>query len=110
MEASGNLSEEETKLFEERRERFRKIAEKYGWNWDSSRRFRNWRREEEILETYPPDDLKLVSDVTVNESLEERIARFEKGGHRFIMNMPEEMRKEIINEMRIKSATVDVAT
>ena len=30
---------------------------------------------------YPPDDLKEVSDVIVNESVEERISRFEKGDY-----------------------------
>jgi ubiquinone/menaquinone biosynthesis C-methylase UbiE len=99
---SDDLSEEAIKQFEDRRKRFRQIAEKYGWNWDSSLRFWNdpLDREQEILETNPPDELKLVSDVTVNESVEARIARFEKGGHTFAMNMPEEMRKEIIKEMR----------
>ena len=88
------------KFLEERRERFRKIFAKYGWNSDRSRRLRNWRREEEILETCPPDDLKVVSDVVVNDTLEERIARFEKGGYSFVSRMPDEMRREIINEMR----------
>lgn len=95
---AGNQSE--AKLFEERREHFRMIAKKYNWDWDSSRGFRYWQRESETLETHPPDELKILSDLTVNESVEDRIARFEKGGHRFIMSMPEGMRKEIIEEMR----------
>ena len=88
------------KFFEERRERFRKIAVKYHWDWDSSRRYRNWRNEQEILETRPPDDLKVVSDVLVSETMEDRIARFQKGGYGFASEMPVEMREEIIKEMR----------
>ena len=73
-------SDEATRKFiEERREHFRKIFQKYHWN--PSRPFLNWRREWEILEMYPPDDLKEVSDVIVNESVEERISRFEKGDY-----------------------------
>ena len=93
------------KFFEEGRERFRKISEKYGWNWDPSQRLRNWGREQEILETYPPDDLKIVSDVVVNDSIEERIARFEKGGYSFMSSIPDEMRREIIEEMRAYSSS-----
>ncbi len=93
------------KIFEERRERFRKIAEKYGFKWDRAQRWRNWAREYEILEKYPPDDLKVVSDVVVNESFDERISRFEKGAYGFISSMPEEMRKEIIQEMRAYAAS-----
>jgi len=99
------LNDEVTRKFlDERRERFRKIAKKYAWSLDPSHRLRNWRREQEILETYPPDDLKVMSDVVVNDSIEERIARFEKGGYSFVSRMPEEMRKEIIEEMRTSSA------
>ena len=76
------LNDEVTRKFlDERRERFRKIAKKYAWSLDPSHRLRNWRREQEILETYPPDDVKVMSDVVVNDSIEERIARFEKGGY-----------------------------
>ena len=88
------------KFFEERRERFRRIAEKYHWNWDASKRYRNWKNEQEILETHPPDDLKVVSDVVVNETFEDRIARFQKGGYGFTSEMPVEMREEVIKEMR----------
>jgi hypothetical protein len=86
------------KFIEERRERFRKIFQKYHWN--PSRPFLSWRREWEILETYPPDDLKEVSDVVVNESVEERISRFEKGDYSSMSRMPDEMRKEIMEEIR----------
>ena|SRR5208283_879736 len=98
--AGGMQSDAEAtrKFVEERRERFRKIFQKY--HWDSSRPFFNWRREWEILETYPPDDLKEMSDVVVNESFEERISRFEKGDYSSMSRMPDEMRKEIIEEIR----------
>lgn len=102
---SGDANEAARALFEERRERFRKLAEKYHWNWDPSQRFRNWRREQEILETHPPDDLKQVSDVVVNETLEDRIARFQKGGYGFMSEMPVEMREEIIKEMRASASS-----
>ena len=91
-------NEDARKYFEERRERFRKISQKYGWN--PSTALLRWRREWEILETYPPDDLRQVSDVVVNESLEDRISRFEKGRYSFMSRMPDEMRREIIEEMR----------
>jgi len=88
-----------SKFLQERRERFRQIAEKYHWTWDRAR-FRNWRREAEILESHPPDELKVVSDVLVTETVEDRIARFEKGGFSFNRDMPAEMKKEIIQEIR----------
>jgi SAM-dependent methyltransferase len=101
FDADGGSSEMAArKFFEERRERFRKIAEKYHWNWNPSQHYRNWRNEQEILETYPPDDLKVVSDVLVNETMEDRIARFQKGGYGFTSEMPVEMREEVIKEMR----------
>ncbi len=96
----GNVDETTKNIVEERRERFRKIAEKYGWSRDSARHYRNWKKESEILETHPPDDLKVASDVVINDSLEERISRFEKAAHVFVLRMPEEMRKEIVSEMR----------
>jgi ubiquinone/menaquinone biosynthesis C-methylase UbiE len=94
------------KLFEERRERFRKIAEKYHWTWDSARRVHNWGRETEILESHPPDELKVVSDVVVTETLEDRIARFQKGGYGFMSEMPAEMREEVIKQMRADAASL----
>jgi ubiquinone/menaquinone biosynthesis C-methylase UbiE len=92
------------KFFEERRERFRKIFEKYGR--DPSQIFRNWRREQEVLDTYPPDDLKVVSDTVVTENVENRIARLEKGSYSSVLRMPDEMRKEIIEEMRSYSSSL----
>lgn len=100
------LDEATRTYLEERRERFRKIAEKYGWQWDPSRRFRNWRREREILERVPPDDLMLVSDVVVTETVEERIARFRKGGYEFMSEMPAPMREEVIKEMLASAASL----
>jgi ubiquinone/menaquinone biosynthesis C-methylase UbiE len=97
---SGNLDEETAKFLEQRRERFRKIAEKYHWNWEANRRQHNWARETEILESRPPDELKVVSDVVVTETLEDRIARFQKGGYGFMADMPAGMKEEIIKEMR----------
>ena len=102
-EAPGNAvaqgDDPASKFLQERRERFRQIAEKYNWTWDRAR-FRNWRREGEILESHPPDELKVVSDVLVKETVEDRIARFEKGGFSFNRGMPAEMKNEIIQEMR----------
>jgi ubiquinone/menaquinone biosynthesis C-methylase UbiE len=91
------------KFFEERRERFRKIFKKYGMA--PSQIFPNWRREKEILDTYPPDDLKVVSDVLVTENIEDRIARFEKGSYSSVLRMPVEMRKELVEEMRSYSSS-----
>jgi ubiquinone/menaquinone biosynthesis C-methylase UbiE len=94
------------RFFEERRERFRKIAERYHWDWDPSQRLRNWRREQEILETHPPDDLKTVSDIVVSETMENRITRFEKGGYGFMPDMPAGMREDIIKEMRANASSL----
>ena len=99
-EGDQNINEEAKKFFEARRERFRRIAEKYHWSWDSSRRERYWGRETEILESHPPDELRVVSDVLVTETLEDRIFRLRKGGYGFMTEMPAEMREEIIEQMR----------
>lgn len=104
--AVGSGDDAARRFFEERRERFRKMAERYHWDWDPSRRFRNWRREQEILETHPPDDLKTVSDIVVNETMEDRIARFEKGGYGFMPDMPAGMREDIIKEMRANASSL----
>ena len=104
---SDNSIDETTKrLFDESRERLSKIARKYGWSWESSQRFRNWRREQEILQVYPPDDLKVVSDVVVSYNIDERIARLEKGGYSFMSRMPVAMRKEIVEEMRSRASSL----
>jgi len=92
------------KFFEERRDRYRKIFEKYGKN--PSQIFPNWRKEQEILDTHPPDDLKIVSDTVVMENVEDRIARFEKGSYSSVFRMPVEMRKEIVEEMRSYSSAL----
>lgn len=104
--SNGTAGEDEAtaKYLEERRQHFRAIAEKYGWKPDAGFRARNWQKEQEILESYPPDDLKIVSDVVLNDSVEERIARFERGAWSSMLRMPEEMRKEIANEMRSNAA------
>ncbi len=94
----NNYDEETKKLIEERRTRVRKIFEKYGF--DPSKMSPNWRREEGVIEAYPPDDLKIVSDVLVTETVEERLARFSKGGYSFFSQMPNEMRKEMLKELR----------
>jgi SAM-dependent methyltransferase len=102
-----NSNDEATRRFtEERRERFRKIAEKYHWSRDSSQHARNWGREREILDAHPPDDLMLVSDIVVNETIEDRISRFQKGAYTFISSMPAEMREEIIAEMRANASSL----
>jgi SAM-dependent methyltransferase len=101
----GNHDEATEKFYEERRERFRKIFEKYGQI--PSQLFPNWRREKEIMDTYPPDDIKVVSDVVVTENIEDRISRFEKGSYSSMLRMPIEMRKEIVEEMRSYSSSAN---
>jgi hypothetical protein len=66
---------------------------------------RNWGREQEILQSHPPDELKLVSDIVVNETMEERMKRFERGGYGFTSEMPVEMREEIFREMRANASS-----
>jgi len=103
----GNTDQGEVaKFVEERRTRFRKLAEKYHWDWNSGRGPRHWGKEEEILKSHPPDELKVVSDVVMNNSLEERIARIEKGGYGFFSEMPVEMKREIIKNMRDEGPTL----
>lgn len=102
--AGGSEEDARSKFLEERRERFRRIAEKYNWKWDPSR-FRNWQREREILESTPPDEIREISNVLVTETIEDRIARFQKGGYGFFAEMPAEMREEIIKEMRTSATT-----
>lgn len=102
-EDTGLGEEERTRLLEEARGRFREIAEKYHWSWDRTR-FRNWEKERDLLVTEPPDELQVVSDVLVTETLEERITRFQKGGYGFMTEMPPEMRGEIIEEMRRRAS------
>jgi ubiquinone/menaquinone biosynthesis C-methylase UbiE len=106
LEEKGAVRE---KSIEKRRERLRKIAEKYGYKWDPAQRLRNWEREREILKNYPPDDIGVVSEVMVNESIEERISRFEKGAYSFMAKMPEELKKAIIEEMRSYSSLPSVS-
>ena len=105
-EGNQGVNDEVSKFFEARRERFRLIAEKYHWTWDSARRRHNWGREIEVLESHAPDELKVVSDVVITETLEDRIARFQKGGYGFMTQMPAEMREEIIKQMRADSESL----
>lgn len=100
------VTEAARKRFEERRERIRKIGAKYSWKWDPARHSRNWAREREIIETNPPDDLKVVSDHVVTETLEERISRFRKGAYSYTVDMPEAMREEIVKDMRADAASL----
>lgn len=85
---------------EERHERFRRIAEKYHWKWDRTGRLRNWGKEQEIVKTHPPDEIRVVSDVVVSMTLEDRITRIQKGAYGYLAAMPIEMRNEVIREMR----------
>jgi len=105
-QGNQGVNDEVSKFFEARRERFRLIAEKYHWTWDSTRRRHNWGREIEILESHAPDELKVVSDVVITETLEDRAARFQKGGYGFMMEMPAEMREEIIKQMNADSESL----
>jgi hypothetical protein len=97
-EATGTPPGATDKL-EEMREGFRKLAAKYGWSWDRSRAH-NWGREKEVLEACPPDELSVISEVTVTETLEERVDRIRKGAFGFTSTMPVAMREEIIAAMR----------
>jgi ubiquinone/menaquinone biosynthesis C-methylase UbiE len=82
------------------RNRFRHIAEKYSYDWDrAAKRLRSWAREYEILDKYPPDDLKTVGDAVVSENLEERISRLEKAIFGSLSTMPDAMRKELVQEL-----------
>lgn len=48
----------------------------------------------------------IVSDVIITESIQERIERFSKGGYSFFSNMPEAMRKEMMDEMHTFSQSL----
>jgi ubiquinone/menaquinone biosynthesis C-methylase UbiE len=88
------------KMVSSERNRFRQIAEKYSYDWDyAAKRFGSWAREYEILDKYPPDDLKTVSDAVVSENLEERISRLEKAVFGSLSSMPDAMRKELAQEL-----------
>jgi len=88
---------------EERREWFRRLAEKYNWSWDRSRP-RDWGRERRILESYPPDELVQVSDLIDTSTFEDRIERVNRRAYAFTSGMPEGMKEEIIAEMRRRAA------
>jgi SAM-dependent methyltransferase len=92
---------------EETRQRFREIGARYGWTWDRSR-LRNWGRERDLVTVLPPDELHDVSDVLVTETVEDRIARLQKGGYGFMREMPPEMREEVIAEMRRSADLIPV--
>lgn len=102
----ATLDDATRRYLEERRERFRKIAAKYDRQWDPSRRFRNWRREREIVESMPPDDIRQVSDYVNTETVEERIARMRKGGYEFMSDMPVAMKEEVIDEMLASASSL----
>ena len=88
---------------EERREWFRKLAEKYNWAWDR-RRPRDWGRERRLLESYPPDELVQVSDLVDTSTFEDRIERINKRAYPFTSGMPEGMKEEVVAEMRKRAA------
>lgn len=92
---------------EERREWFRKLAEKYNWSWDRDRH-RDWGRERRLLESYPPDELVQVSDLVDASTFEDRIERFNKRAYPFTSGMPEGMKEEIVAEMRRRAAQMPV--
>jgi SAM-dependent methyltransferase len=100
---SGDRTRE---YLEESRKSFRAIAEKYGWSLEKQRQLhpRNWQREQEILTNYPPNDLVTVSETEITLTLEDRLASFEKNAYSYMMGMPEEMRQEIIREIRANAA------
>jgi len=86
----------------ERREWFRRLAKKYNWSWDEHR-FRDWGRERRLLESYPPDELVKVSDVTDTATFEDRIERVKKGAYAFMSGMPDEMKEELVAHMRLRA-------
>ena len=88
---------------EERRELFRRLAEKYHWSPDRSR-VRDWGKERRLLENNPPDELVQVSDVIDADTLEERIGRFQKGAYAFMSGMPEGMKEELVANMRRRAS------
>ena len=88
---------------EERRERFRQLAEKYHWSPDR-RRFRDWRKERRLVESYPPDEVVQVSDAIDTDSLESRIERFQKRAYAFMVGMPEGMKEELVADMRRRAS------
>ena len=90
---------------EERRAWFRRLAEKYNWSWEKNRTH-DWGRERRLVEEVPPDELAVVSDVQVSESLEQRIARFEKGGYTDFASMPPGMKAELIAAMKRREPPV----
>lgn len=98
----GGSTEGAQEKLEEMRASFRKIAAKYDWTWDRSRP-RNWAREKELLVECPPDELKVISDVVVNEGIEDRVERVRKGAFSFTSTMPPAMREEVVAEMRRRS-------
>ena len=80
------------------RRRLREIAAKHGWSWDRGR-LPNWERERDLLDGCPPDELEVVSDVLVDEPVEERVARLMKGRFGFMRDMPPEMKEEVAAEV-----------
>jgi SAM-dependent methyltransferase len=99
----GFSEDTSSQLLEEQRERFRKIADKYHWRRDPSR-FRDWSRERTILESSPPDEIHEVSSVLVTDTVENRIARLQKGGYSFTSGMPAEMIEEVVKELRTSAS------
>jgi SAM-dependent methyltransferase len=93
----------------ERRRWLRALAEKYNWSWEENRTH-DWDRERDLVKNDPPDELNQVSDVTVTESLEERIGWIREGAFTFFARMPEGMRDEIIGEMRRRAPTEGMRT
>jgi ubiquinone/menaquinone biosynthesis C-methylase UbiE len=79
---------------------FRALAEKYNWKPNS---VRNWQMEQEILKQYPPDNTSVVSDLIVQDSLEDRIARIEKSAYGSMSGMPEEMKREIVQKLKTET-------
>ena len=99
-ESLGGPSE---RSVEERRERFRLLAEKYHWSVDRGR-VRDWGKEKRLLEEFPPDELVQVSDVVDADTLEARIERFQKGAYAFMAGMPDGMKQELIADMRRRAS------
>ena len=88
---------------QERREWYRRLAEKYHWSADPGR-VRDLRRERGLLESHPPEELVKVGDAPYTDTVEDRIDRVRRGAYSFLLGMPEGMKEEMVAEIRRRDA------
>jgi SAM-dependent methyltransferase len=86
---------------------FRKASEETGHPLpEPSAQWRDrFRRETDFLRAFPPDEVFTVQDVTVVETLGERVAVLEKRAYGFPAEIPDEIFHEILGRLR---ASVDL--